>query len=111
MDSLLMPFMSGSSLEHVKSASKEEKKAWKEQISEAVRFLHSKDVVWEDVKPGNVLITRDGQTCLLDFEGGCTLPYCSLKLVGTKEGDRYAMERLLDFIDKIPSKAQVDSHG
>lgn len=107
----LMPFMSGLPLEHVKSASDEEKQAWKTQILNTVQYLHARDVLWEDVKPGNVLISKSGQPCLLDFEGGaCTVPYYSFELRGTKEGDMYAIERLFDFIDKIPSKAEVAGH-
>lgn len=37
------------------------------QVTEAVSFAHSKGVLHRDLKPGNILLTPDGRTKLLDF--------------------------------------------
>ena len=37
------------------------------QVADAVVFAHSRLVVHRDLKPGNILVTRDGQARLLDF--------------------------------------------
>lgn len=37
------------------------------QVCEAVAFAHSRLVVHRDLKPGNILVTADGQVRLLDF--------------------------------------------
>ena len=37
------------------------------QVAEAVRYAHQNLVVHRDLKPGNILVTEDGQVKLLDF--------------------------------------------
>jgi serine/threonine protein kinase len=37
------------------------------QVLEAVQYAHSNLVIHRDLKPGNVLVTADGQAMLLDF--------------------------------------------
>ena len=38
-----------------------------EQLSSAIDYAHSKRVVHGDIRPGNILIGRDGQAYLMDF--------------------------------------------
>jgi serine/threonine-protein kinase len=37
------------------------------QVMDAVQFAHANLVIHRDIKPGNVLVTREGQALLLDF--------------------------------------------
>lgn len=41
-----------------------------EQIAKGIRALHRKEVLHQDIKPGNVLIDRNGQAKIVDF-GSC----------------------------------------
>src|SRR5439155_20534964 len=37
------------------------------QVADAVAFAHSRLVIHRDLKPGNILVTENGQVHLLDF--------------------------------------------
>jgi serine/threonine protein kinase len=43
------------------------------ELARLVARVHAAGWVWRDCKPGNVLITKDGELRLLDFEGACTI--------------------------------------
>ena len=40
---------------------------WMEQIGSALAYAHERGVVHRDIKPGNILFTRDGRAMLSDF--------------------------------------------
>lgn len=42
---------------------------WALQVTEAVSHLHDKDVAHMDLKPGNVVISREGDAMLIDISG------------------------------------------
>lgn len=102
IDGLLMPFLSGAAMEHAKAATEMEKGIWKEKISDALRFLHNKDIVRGDAKPDNIFITNgDHELFLFDFDGGSALPRAPACLAGAKERGLRGLERIINFIDNI----------
>lgn len=94
-------------------------------IVEAVQYLHSRLVVHGDLKPGNVMVTPEGATKLLDFgtarllEGGSTTELTRLLLTPTYAspeqkrgegssvaGDIYSLGRL--FQEMMGSSSEPD---
>jgi tRNA A-37 threonylcarbamoyl transferase component Bud32 len=76
-----------------------DRKRWFEQISDAIRTLHRDGYVWGDVKPANVLINKDGDACLIDFEGGSDQDWIDYELTDTAEGDLQGLDKLRDFLN------------
>ncbi|KAF5533253.1 kinase subdomain-containing protein [Fusarium mexicanum] len=71
---------------------------WAAQIEEAVGQLHDAGIVWGDAKPDNILIDVKHDAWLIDFGGGYTEGWVPKTLVGTMEGDRVALEKILEYI-------------
>lgn len=99
------PFIHGTELTATTSATAEQKIEWKKQISDAVRFLHGRNVVWGDVAPHNVLIDKEKhRAVLIDFGGGISRPWIDDSLYETKEGDLQGVGRLCDYINGLDEK-------
>lgn len=68
---LLMPFIQGGDLylhlKRKKGYNEDEVRFFIAQISEALGFLHSKAIVYQDLKPENVLLKKNGYVKLADF--------------------------------------------
>jgi serine/threonine protein kinase len=64
------------------------------QIGEAIAHAHERGVVHADLKPQNILLTKSGQTRILDFGGSSgagaehTPAYASCELLAGKPADR-----------------------
>ncbi|KAG5758150.1 hypothetical protein H9Q72_013709 [Fusarium xylarioides] len=71
---------------------------WSAQIQEAIGQLHDAGIVWGDAKPDNVLIDVNEDAWLIDFGGGYTEGWVPKTLAGTMEGDRVALEKILEYI-------------
>ncbi|KAF5681561.1 kinase subdomain-containing protein [Fusarium denticulatum] len=71
---------------------------WAAQVQEAVGQLHDAGIIWGDGKPGNVLIDVNNDAWLIDFGGGYTEGWVPKTLTGTMEGDRVALEKILEYI-------------
>ncbi|GFE64088.1 serine/threonine protein kinase [Litoreibacter roseus] len=65
-------------------------------ITQALSAVHSKKLIHRDVKPGNVMIRRDGQPVLIDF--GAARPY------GKAAGDALMFTRKYAAIEQFPSE-------
>ncbi|KAL3492110.1 hypothetical protein BJX62DRAFT_236545 [Aspergillus germanicus] len=73
------------------------RKRWYEQVSNAIHTLHRAGCVSGDAKPVNVLIDKEGNACLVDFEGGYQPGWIDTDLADTKEGDLQGLAKLHDF--------------
>ena len=40
---------------------------WYSQLASALRIIHEQDVCHRDIKPANIMLTLDGDICLIDF--------------------------------------------
>lgn len=69
---------------------------WKQQVTDIVTELHSYDIVWGDVHPGNIFIDKNFDAWLLDFGGGWVEEFVDSEKAGTKEGDWQGVRRIFD---------------
>ncbi|PNP55501.1 hypothetical protein THARTR1_04331 [Trichoderma harzianum] len=75
---------------------------WMGQIETALSALHENHIVWGDVKAENVLIDKNEDAWLVDFDGGYTEGWVDKDVVGTVMGDFTGMARLRTLL--FPSK-------
>lgn len=68
---------------------------WAQQVKEAVSELHRAGAIWGDAKTANILIDRDGDAWITDFEGGYTEGWVDKDKAGTPEGDMQGLQRIL----------------
>ncbi|KAJ4230720.1 hypothetical protein NW757_013985 [Fusarium falciforme] len=74
------------------------RKKWLAQLREIISQLHNAGIVWGDAKPDNVLIDRNQDAWVVDFGGGYTEGWVPKMLAGTVEGDRLALEKIVEFV-------------
>ncbi|PYH69407.1 uncharacterized protein BO88DRAFT_425098 [Aspergillus vadensis CBS 113365] len=60
---------------------------WNRQILDIVEVLHSHDIIWGDVHPGNIVIDYDLNAWVVDFDGGYRSEFVDGKSAGTNQGD------------------------
>lgn len=77
------------------------KEHWAKQVSHTVEELHKAGAVWGDAKADNVLIDKNGDACIIDFEGGYTEGWVDEDMAGTKEGDLQGLRKILDSISGV----------
>lgn len=105
INGFLMPYIDGCPLHKVKGVTVSQRELLKKGIMDAVESLHSRGVVWGDVKPQNVVVEKNtGKPFLIDFEGVYTPPWVTSDVEGTTGGDRQGAKRILEFIDNIPEQ-------
>ena len=67
----VMPWLEGSSLRDKIAAeekvSAEESTRWLVSILSALEYLHSRQIIHRDIKPGNIMFDADGNPVLVDF--------------------------------------------
>ena len=102
IDAFLTPYINGTTLNHVTNASDDQKELWKCSITDAISFLHARDLVWGDAKPHNVMIEKGtSRPVLVDFGGGYSPGWVDRELSDTRGGDLQGLKRIVDFIDDI----------
>lgn len=85
------------------------KHQWSTQITDTLMKLHKGGVVWGDAKPDNILIDKDRNAWIIDFEGGHTEGWVDRDKAGTMEGDLQGLEKIVNFI--FEEKAIFDDSG
>lgn len=72
---------------HGKYSQKQVKK-WAEQLGEALDYLHSQQppIIHSDIKPANIMLTEDGNVCLIDFNISLAMGESMESAVGISAG-------------------------
>ena len=88
----VMDYIQGENLEnavkkHGKYSQKQVKK-WAEQLGEALDYLHSQQppIIHSDIKPANIMLTEDGNVCLIDFNISLAMGESMESAVGISAG-------------------------
>lgn len=88
----VMDFIPGCDLEkYVKKKGAVDQKTalkWTRQLCEAVEYLHSQTppIIHCDIKPKNIMITEQGDICLIDFNTSLIYQSAEMRAIGTSEG-------------------------
>ena len=68
---LIMEFIDGESLQHVVASGRkipvDEALAIIRQVAVGLQYAHERRIVHRDIKPGNIMVTKDGVVKILDF--------------------------------------------
>ena len=68
---IIMDYIDGNSLDEVmknKGPQSEEKVvSWAEQLCEVLGYLHSKKIIYRDMKPSNVMLRKNNEVAIIDF--------------------------------------------
>ncbi|KAK8866863.1 hypothetical protein M9Y10_009831 [Tritrichomonas musculus] len=80
-------------------------------IAEAMKFIHSKDVVHRDLKPENVLVLSEERCVLADFSVSATLESPDQKFNDSKGPPAYLAPEELNGDEYYPKPADVWSFG
>lgn len=111
-DCIVLEYVDGTTLDHwlSTSPSRRERKRVVRQILDAMEYFHAQGVIHRDLKPQNILITRNGSNVkIIDFGLSDSDQYAALKqAAGTR---RYAApEQLIDG-QKIDQSADIYAFG
>ena len=117
----VMDYIKGENLEdavkhHGKYSQKEVKK-WAEQLGEALSYLHSQrpPIIHSDIKPANIMLTPNGDICLIDFNIALAMGSTKPAAVGISAGysppeqyrDPAVYERCTMNYSDIPNESMI----
>lgn len=67
----VMDYVDGSDMEHYIRQGyvfpESQLRCWLQQLAEVLKYLHGNQIIHSDIKPSNIMITRTGDVCLIDF--------------------------------------------
>ncbi|RDL37302.1 Uncharacterized protein BP5553_04735 [Venustampulla echinocandica] len=69
---------------------------WRRQVTAIVKELHSHDIVWGNVHPGNIVIDMNFDAWVVDFGDGWIEDFVDRKKAGIKEGDWQVVQRIFE---------------
>jgi len=104
IDGILLPFLSGRTLNTVESATKAQVEQWKEHIGAAIDYLHSQGKVWGDAKHANVMIDDEGRAILFDFDGRTTEGFVDQDNAMSVIGDKQGSAAIYEFLDGLSAQ-------
>ncbi|KAI1401357.1 hypothetical protein F4819DRAFT_458397 [Hypoxylon fuscum] len=76
------------------------KQKWARQIEDTLKELHRVGVIWGDAKADNVIIDKENNVVITDFEGGHTNGWVDAEKAGTVEGDLQGFQNIMAFLFK-----------
>ncbi|KAH8589192.1 hypothetical protein B0O99DRAFT_746239 [Bisporella sp. PMI_857] len=74
----------------------EHRAKWKQQVTDIIKELHSHDIVWNNVHPGNSVTDKNFDAWVVDIGGGWIEESVDRKKAGTKEGDWQGVQRIFE---------------
>ncbi len=113
---MVMEFADGETLKHLISSKgpiPEQRAVWiLSQMLEAVGFAHKRGIIHRDIKPGNILLTKDDTVKILDFGIAKILQDKGITKTGTKMGTIYYMSpEQIKAIKDIDHRTDIYSIG
>ncbi|EAX94494.1 CAMK family protein kinase [Trichomonas vaginalis G3] len=81
------------------------------QIAEALRYVHSRNIVHRDIKPENILVFSDTFFCLSDFSVSTTLESPNQKLIDTRGSPAFLSPEECGGDPFLPKPADVWAFG
>lgn len=68
---IVMDYIEGTTLNKIlkkdKAQPQEKVIEWAKQLCEVLEYLHSKNIIYRDLKPSNIILKPDGEIALIDF--------------------------------------------
>jgi serine/threonine protein kinase len=71
---------------------------WAVEVTGTLKRLHESGIVWGDAKPENFLVDTQKNPWIIDFDGEHTQGRVEKDLVGTIEGDREGLSKIVDYV-------------
>lgn len=72
---------------------------WIKQLKSGLHELHQAGIIWGDAKPENILIDKNNDLRIVDFEGGYTEGWVDQDKAGSLEGDEQALCRICQYLE------------
>ena len=87
---------------------------WAEQLSAALSYLHTQTppVLHSDIKPGNIMLTTNGDVCLIDFNISLVLAGEGAEMLGMSHGyaspEQYGAQEAAHTMHQYVAQVQVN---